>query len=82
MATATVSKLRSKFDTAKLLGISIATLDRHIAAGRIEYYKVGWHVRFSDEQISAYLESTRNAPRTKHKARNKRSNRQQSQKAA
>ena len=63
MATTTVSKLRSKPETARLLGISIATLDRHIAAGRIEYFKIGWHVRFSDAQIEAYLQSALNAPR-------------------
>jgi excisionase family DNA binding protein len=69
MATSTISKLRTKHDTAKLLGISIATLDRHIAAGCIEYYKVGWQVRFSDEQINAYLERALNAPREKHAAK-------------
>ena len=79
MATTTVSKLRSKLETARLLGISIATLDRHIAAGCIEYYKVGWHVRFSDEHINAYLESTLNAPRQKHKAGSRKPSRQLAQ---
>lgn len=79
---ATLNKLRSKPETAKLLGISTATLDRHIAAGRIEYYKVGWHVRFSDEQISAYLERALNAPRQRYKLRSRKPTRQHAQKAA
>jgi excisionase family DNA binding protein len=69
MATTSVGKLHSKPDTAKMLKISIATLDRLIAAGRIEYFKIGWHIRFSDEQIDAFLDSARNAPRERNSAK-------------
>lgn len=82
MATSTVGKLRTKLETARQLGISIATLDRHISAGRIEYFKIGWHVRFSDEQINAYLERALNAPRQRYKASSRKATRQQAQKAA
>jgi excisionase family DNA binding protein len=81
MTNTSVGKLRSKPETAKQLSISIATLDRLIAAGRIEYFKIGWHVRFSDEQINAYLENARNAPRQRHSARRK-ATRQRARKAA
>jgi excisionase family DNA binding protein len=69
MATTTVGKLLTKQDAARQLGISIATLDRHIAAGRIEYFKVGWHVRFSEAQIQAFLDSALNGPRQRQPAK-------------
>jgi excisionase family DNA binding protein len=75
MTTTSVGKLHSKPETAKLLSISIATLDRLIAAGRIEYFKIGWHVRFSDEQINTYLERSRNAPRSRQPIRRERKRR-------
>ncbi len=72
MAATTVGKLRSKAETAEFLSISIATLDRHIAAGYIEYFKIGWHVRFSDAQVEAYLQSTRNGSRQRPPAKKER----------
>lgn len=72
MATTTLSKLRTKPETARLLGISVATLDRRIDAGDIEYFKIGWHVRFSDEQIEAYKAHCLNGPRRRQRARGRR----------
>lgn len=69
MATKTISKLRSKPETARILGISIATLDRRIEAGEIEYFKIGWRVLFDDAQIEAYKERCLNAPRIAHRKR-------------
>ena len=63
MATTSVGKLRSKPETAKLLNISLATLDRRIADGSISYYKQGFRIAFSDTQIEAYLQHCLNAPR-------------------
>lgn len=69
MATTAVGKLFTKQDAARQLGISIATLDRLISAGRIEYFKVGWHIRFSDAQIEAFLANSLNAPRERKAAK-------------
>ena len=63
MAIASVGKLRSKPETARILGISLATLDRRIADGSINYFKQGARVCISDEQISEYLSHCLNAPR-------------------
>ena len=48
-------ELRTKAETAKILRISIATLDRRIATHSIEFYRVGWQILFSREQIQNYL---------------------------
>lgn len=56
-------KLRTKSETADILRISIATLDRRIADGSIEYFKVGWQVLFNDEQIQEYLSNCKNGSR-------------------
>jgi excisionase family DNA binding protein len=82
MAGASISRLRSKPETARILGISLATLDRRIADGSIEYYKQGWRVMFGDAQIEAYLERCRNAPRHRHSARGKKAAGRRAQKAA
>lgn len=63
MALASVGKLHSKRNTAKMLNISVATLDRRIADGSINYYKQGFRIAFSDSQIEEYLEHCLNAPR-------------------
>ncbi len=64
-----VGRLRSKLETAKLLGISIATLDRRISEGSINYFKQGWRILFSEEHIQEYLAGCLNAPRQRHTAR-------------
>lgn len=66
MSIKTVSRLRSKPETAKLLGISMATLDRRIADGSINYFKQGWRIAFSDGHIADYLSLCLNAPRVAH----------------
>lgn len=48
-------ELRTKAETAKILRISIATLDRRISTHSIEFYRVGWQILFSREQIQNYL---------------------------
>ena len=63
-------KLRTKSETAEILRMSVATLDRRIADGSIEYYKVGWQVLFNDEQIQAYLFSCKNGSRARRTQEN------------
>lgn len=58
-------KLRTKSETAEILRISIATLDRRISDGSIEYYKVGWQVLFNDEQIEEYVSKCKNGLRSR-----------------
>lgn len=72
MALASVGKLHSKRDTAKLLNISIATLDRRIADGSINYYKQGFRIAFSDAQIEEYLALCLNAPRQREQKKSSR----------
>jgi predicted DNA-binding transcriptional regulator AlpA len=83
MATTSVSKLLSKPETARLLNISIATLDRRIADGSINYFKQGWRISFSDEQIQEYLAHCLNAPRQRQKpSLSRNATRQRGRKAA
>lgn len=51
--------LLSRSETARLLGISPATLSRLIASGAIEFYKNGWRTQFDLKQIRAYKDSVR-----------------------
>lgn len=53
-------KLRTKSETADFLRISIATLDRRIADGSIEFYRVGWQILFDEQQIENYLLKDKN----------------------
>ncbi len=64
-------ELRTKAETAKILRISVATIDRRIKTGSIEFYRVGWQILFSREQIQNYLlkdENKRIKRRTKKTA--------------
>lgn len=63
-------KLRTKSETAEILRISVATLDRRIADGSIEYFKIGWQVIFSEEQIQTYLSSCKNGSRARRTQEN------------
>jgi excisionase family DNA binding protein len=47
--------LLDRKQTARLLGISNATLSRLMAAGEISFYKVGWRTLFDEAQIKEYL---------------------------
>jgi excisionase family DNA binding protein len=67
MPTATLNRLYSKKETAKILNISIPTLDRRISDGSIEYFKQGWLIHFDESQIEAYKSKCRNAPRSRKK---------------
>ncbi|MEK7722714.1 MAG: helix-turn-helix domain-containing protein [Acidobacteriota bacterium] len=60
-------RLRTKAETAKLLRISIATLDRRISDGSIEYFKVGWQILFNEQQIQSYLSKCKNGSRSRTK---------------
>ncbi len=51
--------LLSRSETARLLGVSPATLSRLMASGAIEFYKTGWRTQFDLGQIRAYKESVR-----------------------
>jgi excisionase family DNA binding protein len=58
-----LNDLLSKQQTAKMLGISISTLDRLMAAEKIEFYKLGLRrVAFDQRHIQNYLTNcTQNA---------------------
>lgn len=62
--------LHTKAETADILRISIATLDRRITDGSIEYFKVGWQVLFNDEQIQDYLSNCKNGSRSRRTHKN------------
>ena len=62
--------LHTKAETADILRISIATLDRRITDGSIEYFKVGWQVLFNDEQIQNYLSNCKNGSRKRRTHKN------------
>ncbi|HEX8289182.1 MAG TPA: helix-turn-helix domain-containing protein [Pyrinomonadaceae bacterium] len=66
----TIEKLYTKSETAQILRISIATLDRRITDGSIEYFKVGWQILFNHEQIQKYLSSCKNALRGRRTKKN------------
>jgi excisionase family DNA binding protein len=53
--TMTFGKLMTKAEAARILRISVATLDRRIADGSIAYYKQGWQVFFSEQHIEDYM---------------------------
>lgn len=63
-------KLHTKSETADILRVSIATLDRRIADGSISYFKVGWQVLFDNEQIQAYLSKCLNGSRARKTHKN------------
>lgn len=54
-------KWYSKKETAKILGVSIQTLDRLMANGTITYYKTSPYksakVRFLEEDVNKFLKS-------------------------
>lgn len=69
-STMNFGKLRTKAETAEILRISIATLDRRIEDGSIEYFKLGWFVMFSDEQIENYVSKCKNGSRKRKTHKN------------
>jgi excisionase family DNA binding protein len=46
-----------RLTAAKMLGISIASLDRHVRAGRIPHRKLGRRVLFDRQTIESWLRS-------------------------
>ncbi|HVG33581.1 MAG TPA: excisionase family DNA-binding protein [Pyrinomonadaceae bacterium] len=57
MARKDIDGLLTRRQAAKRLGISYSTLSRLMAAGGINFYRIGWRTLFDDAQIEAYLES-------------------------
>ena len=53
------SKLLSTDELAKFFNVSKTTVYRLIATRKIPFYKVGGVVRFSEEDISNYLEENK-----------------------
>ena len=52
-----VKLLFDRAETARLLNISVVTLDREVRAGRISYHRIGDRPLFSMQCIQEYLES-------------------------
>jgi excisionase family DNA binding protein len=63
-ASATPAALVDKRTAAHSLGVSSATLDRLVAAGRIPFVKVGDHRRFDCAKVREALETTPATPST------------------
>lgn len=66
MAEAT-KKLKKIEDVMKEHDVSRDFVNRQMKNGNLEYFKVGWQIRFSDDQIETFLEKCRNAPRLSRK---------------
>lgn len=49
----------SKYDLAKLLKLSVSTIDNKMKAGEIKFYKIGKSVRFDDAMINEFLSKQR-----------------------
>lgn len=58
-----VVKMHSRAEAAQLLGISIPTLDRRLAAGDLEHYKDGSRVLIDTAQIEEYKAKHRRSRR-------------------
>ena len=59
----TIENLKTIEDFMKITGVSRDKANRLMKSGELEFFKIGWQIRFSDEQIEAFLEKCRNAPR-------------------
>lgn len=55
LTTRNTTELLTKAEVASLFKISQRTLGNEMALGRIEYHRVGGQVRFTQEQVDAYL---------------------------
>lgn len=63
------SSLYSKPQAAEFIGVSISTLDRLMAAGKIEFYRVSLRrIAFSREQLENYLSRNARVIRTQENA--------------
>tara|TARA_E500000318_G_C3538458_1_gene203630 strand:- start:173 stop:445 length:273 start_codon:yes stop_codon:yes gene_type:complete len=49
----------SKYDLAKLLKLSVSTIDNKMKAGEIKFYKIGKSVRFDDAMVNEFLSKQR-----------------------
>jgi len=58
------NRMHSRAQASLLLGISVPTLDRRIASGKLEHYKDGGRVLIDDAQIEEY--------KAKHRVRGRR----------
>lgn len=48
------NEMHTRAETARILGISLPTLDRRLAAGELAHYKDGARVLIDDAQIEEY----------------------------
>lgn len=53
----TVARLLSRQELADRLGVSVATVRREEAAGRLTFVRIGRQVRFREADVRAYLET-------------------------
>lgn len=54
-----MTRLLSIDEAEGVLGLSVVTLRRLAAGGRVAFYRVGRKMRFSEADLSAYLETQR-----------------------
>ena len=50
-----MKSLYTKIDLAENLSLSIGTIDNHMKRGNLKYLKIGKAVRFTDQDIDAWL---------------------------
>jgi excisionase family DNA binding protein len=51
-------QLYSKAEVAKRLDVGVRTVERLVSTGQIEFHRVGSLVKFTDDQLLAYLTKT------------------------
>lgn len=49
------NKLFDRITAAQFLGVSVVTLDRALAAKRLSHFRIGRRIKFSREQLEAFL---------------------------
>jgi excisionase family DNA binding protein len=57
-------ELLSRFEAAKLLGISLPTLNNYSQDGRLQSYKIGSRIRYKREEVLSALQKTKKFKRT------------------
>jgi excisionase family DNA binding protein len=56
-----IPKFLTPPELAQLLGISKASVYRLVGNGSLPFYKIGGSLRFSEQDISQYLEDSKNS---------------------
>lgn len=52
-----MSEIYNKTEAAKKLKISVESINRNMKCGRLPYHKIGESVRFTESDLSTFLEA-------------------------